>query len=167
MTKRIQEWETRLNVAQVGHYAAAERYLRLSAVLGMPLVVLSSFVSAFLFLNQPSALLDVLLRTGGVLVAVLASVQAFVRPAEKAELHRIKATKYGGLKRKVEVFLFQQAPPEEFLRFSKELMTEWDAIAEDSPTTPNRIRKRIKSIIDMDLHRKQQSEQKATAKPQV
>ena len=148
MNAKVREWEVRLGASQVVHYAAAERYLRLNAVLGMPMVILSSFVSALLFFDQAHSTVDVFLKAGGILVAVLASIQAFVRPAEKAELHRIKATKYGGLKRKTEIYLCQEPSPERFQIFSKELMTEWDAIAEDSPTTPDKMRKRIKEILD-------------------
>ncbi|MCB1065504.1 MAG: SLATT domain-containing protein [Verrucomicrobiae bacterium] len=156
MNATLQQWEVRLTSAQTGHYVASERYSRLNNLLGMPLVILSSFVSAFLFADQSNSVISLFLKCAGIAVALLASIQTFVRPAEKAELHRVKATKYGSLKRKVETFLATEKSEEDLLSFFKVLVAEWNAIAEDSPVTPHRIRQEIKKVIGEDLHRDSQ-----------
>ena len=155
MENRLKEWEIRLNAAQTGHYVSSERYHRVNNLLGLPLVIISSFVSAFLFFDQSGLHYDVevFLKAGGVAVAILASLQTFLRPSEKSEMHRIKAAKYGSLKRKVELFVSQEHSSDEYYRFSKDLMIEWNAIAEDSLVTPHSIRKKIKKVLADDLHR--------------
>ena len=153
MEDKAKEWEVRLNLAQAGHYAASEKYMFINNILGVPLVVLSSFVSAFLFFDQPGAQewINLALKISGLIVAILASLQTFMRPAEKAEMHRVKATKYGGLKRKIEQFLCQGASESDWPIFSKEVITEWNGIADDSPVTPQSLRKKVKSIITTDF----------------
>jgi len=155
MDNKLNEWKERLNEAQTGHYAASEKFSRINNLLGLPLVILSSFVSAFLFFDQNTYYLSVFLKVAGLLVAVLASIQTFIRPSEKSEQHRFKATKYGGLKRKVEIFLIkhqeQESPKsQEFFDFCKEVVMEWNSIAEDSPVTPQHIRDKAKVISDND-----------------
>lgn len=154
MKTKFEEWEIRLNVAQAGHYIACEKYQKINNLLGIPLVILSSFVSAFLFFDQPSSHISLFLKIAGVVVVILASVQTFIRPSEKSEMHRVKATKYGSLKRKIELINSQPSLPGESPFIAKELITEWNSIAEDSPVTPRRIRKQIQKLIDDDLHKK-------------
>lgn len=83
----------------------------------------------------------------GILVALLASLQTLMRPTEKAEAHRTCAVKYGNLKRKLEQFSATKVDPKDWDSFSKEIMIEWCGVAENAPTTPQRLRKKVDKII--------------------
>ncbi len=154
MKEKLEEWEVRLNGAQAGHYMSCEKYQRLNNVLGIPLVILSSFVSAFLFFDNVNFFISLFLKISGVIVVILASLQTFIRPSEKAEMHRVKASKYGSLKRKVEVAVKQSLNTDESLDLITQLISEWNIIAEDAPVTSHNIRKKIQDIIDDDFYKK-------------
>jgi len=150
----LKNWRFRLNHAQAGHYVVAEKYLRFHDYLGMLLVMLSAFVSCFLFFDFKGAI-DFRIRIGvvvaGVFSTVLASVQTFLRPGEKAELHRAKAARYGQLKRQVEVFVAKGfANEKEASDFLLHVETRWDHIADDAPVTPQSVRKRIGQLIESE-----------------
>jgi len=154
MKEKLEEWEVRLNGAQAGHYMSCEKYQRLNNLLGIPLVILSSFVSAFLFFENVNWYISLFLKISGVIVVILASLQTFIRPSEKAEMHRVKASKYGSLKRKVEVAIKQSHNSEESQDLMTPLLFEWNTLAEDAPVTPHNIRKKIKEIIKEDFYKK-------------
>lgn len=159
---KLREWKNRLDVAQAGHYRQSEIYAVFNLIIGVPLVVLSSFVSTVLFIDptvDPTAhTVDLCARVAGALVAVIASIQTFVRPVEKAEQHRSKAAKYGSLKRKLEFFAARKSQDqnleEEFLQ---NFETSWDSIAEDSPTTPWWVRKTLSPSFDSDSYKNSDS----------
>ena len=149
MTPTINEWSKRLSIAQTGHYIASERYILINRFIGIPLVISSTFVSAFLFFDGTgfSENVSILMKLLSVLVALLASLQTLMRPTEKAEAHRSCAARYGNLKRKIEQFSTAGSTPEEWKIFSKEITIEWGGIAENAPTTPQRLRKKANSIV--------------------
>ena len=150
---KLQEWEIRLGTAQTGHYIVCERYRRLHNVIGLSLVCLSTFVGAFIFFPETDSYVSTGLKVAGVLVAILAAIQTFIRPLDMCELHRIKAIKYGVLKRQVEVFTCMPDFESKFPQFSTELMTGWNAVSEDSPITPNSVRKKTKDIINNEIYK--------------
>lgn len=145
----IKNWNKRLTHAQTGHYITSERYITINRLIGIPLVVFSTFVSAFLFFerNDPIEHFSVLMKVLGILVALLASLQTLMRPTEKAEAHRSCAVKYGNLKRKLEQFSATKTNPDDWKEFSKEIMIEWCGIADNAPTTPQSLRKKVDKII--------------------
>lgn len=148
MKPTLTRWSTRLNLAQAGHYAATERYHRIDNIVGIPLIVLSTFVSVFLFLDNPNYILDIIIKISGVLVAILASVQTYIKPSEKAQMHRVKASKYGSLKREIDSFLILATNEDDANAFIKNLVSRWNAIADDAPVTPDSIRKKAHCLLD-------------------
>lgn len=148
MEELKKQWLERLNSAQAGHYLAYEEYALASNVIGYILVISSALVSAFMFFSpsENQELIGVAFKGLGVIVAILAPLQTFMRPAEKAEIHRAKAAKYGNLKRRIEKFCSLKKTESEWDFFSSEILVEWNGLAEDSPVTPNRIRKKLTSL---------------------
>lgn len=134
-------WKNRLHTAQAGHYMATEKFLKYSQYIGIPLAVITTIVGTSLFMEDGifhSYITPVL----SCIAALLASIQAFIKPAEKAELHRQKATKYGALKRKVEKFLSSNHSDQDKRIFLDNLGIEWDHIASDTPLTPLKMREK-------------------------
>lgn len=149
MDTMIKQWCDRLVVAQTGHYIASERYILINRFIGIPLVVSSTFVSAFLFFETDtfSDELSFTMKVLSILVALLASLQTLMRPTEKAEAHRSCASKYGSLKRRIERFSAVEYTPDEWAAFSKEIVIEWSGVADNAPTTPQRLRKKANAIL--------------------
>ncbi|MEX5683054.1 SLATT domain-containing protein [Pseudomonas silesiensis] len=149
MEQKLTEWESRLNMAQAGHYIVSERYLQLNLLFSVPLVFLSVVVGSFLFFQSaPDEATSVLLKDAAIAVAILSPLQTLIRPSEKAEMHRVKASRYGCLKRKIEFFSLNNDRGAEWASFSKEIMYEWNSVAEDSPLTPDSARKKIKKLAE-------------------
>jgi hypothetical protein len=149
----LSEWKLRLNKAQIGHYIATERAISLHHYLGIPLVALSAFVSTSLFLDlsKVSPLLMISMIASSIATTILASLQTFLRPSEKAESHRTKAAKYGSLRRRIELFLIKNSTKQEMEQFLSELQVEWDHTAADAPVTPRDIRKRISVLLRNEI----------------
>ena len=125
----------------------AERYLWCNFSFAMPLVSASIIVVSFVFFQAPPEdLLAILLKGAAIAVTVLSSLQILIRPSEKAEQHRAKASRYGCLKRKIELLSLNSNLDAKWDDTTKELMHEWNSIAEDSPLTPNYARKKIKKL---------------------
>lgn len=145
MKELKEKWLIRLSSAQEGHYLAYEGYARASNIIGYILVIFSALVSAFMFFNpsKNQEIIGILFKGLGVIVAILAPLQTFMRPAEKAEIHRAKAAKYGNLKRRLEQFCSLETTESEWEFFSAGILVEWNGLAEDSPVTPNKIRKKL------------------------
>lgn len=149
--KLILDWDIRLTKAQVGHYIAAERYLFYHSLVGIILVISSTFVSSSLFLDTKIGLLKNSIITASVVSTILAGIQTLIRPSEQAEIHRSKAVKYGMLRRKME--LFSATPKTDDLEenFLLELRTEWDNIADNAPITPRRLRQTAAKVLSQDF----------------
>lgn len=149
----LMEWKLRVNKAQIGHYIATERFISLHHYLGIPLVVLSTFVSTALFLDlsKVSQPLMFIVISSSIITTILASLQIFLKPSEKAELHRSKAAKYGSLRRRLELFLAKDTNLPEMEQFLSEVQTEWDHITSDAPVTPRAVRQHISELLRTEL----------------
>lgn len=125
----------------------AERYLWWNFFIAMPLVALSVIVASFIFFQAPPEdMRAISLKIAAIVVTVLSSLQILIRPSEKAEQHRTKASRYGCLKRKIELLSLKSNTDDDWKDMAKELMHEWNSIAEDSPLTPNYARKKVKLL---------------------
>lgn len=157
----LSNWRIRLTKAQIGHYMTAEKYLKYHNILGILLVISSAFVSFSFFQQTTSNIFKYAVIGASFLSTILASLQTFVRPSEKAEIHRTKASKYGVLRRKLELFLSSTHSDRETNIFLNELHKDWANVAGDAPLTPRNIRNRIANIlkreIDEDMQLKETS----------
>jgi hypothetical protein len=137
----IKDWKKRLHNAQIGHYKCSEKLYDYANVTGFLLILTTTTVTALLFFdtkgpNHNSWLLIQFILS--VLSAGLASIVSFVRFAERAELHRSAASRYGKLRRQLE-FLDIYRKPENMSSIKdklKLLRIEWEYVSEDAPLTP-------------------------------
>ena len=119
--------------------------------LGIPVVILATFVDTSVFATLREEPLETWLRVLiafiSVTAAVLTSLQTFLRSSERAEKHRIVAARSGSLRHEVEQLLTtgSQQVAEEKLH---SLRAELDKLAEDAPAVPPRIWERTKRILD-------------------
>ena len=92
---------------RMGHYIAAEAAEKKHKWVGIPSVIFSAVVATSVF-STLSEQVDIWIRivTGcmAVCAAVLASLQAFLNFADKAEHHKIAAAKYFSARRQLDMF---------------------------------------------------------------
>jgi hypothetical protein len=147
----LADWTLRLTKAQIGHYLATERYVKLHYTIGILLVISSTFVSSSFFQQTKTGIVNYILIGVSISSTILASFQTFIRPSEKAEIHRSKASKYGVLRRKIELFSSGKHSHEEIIIFLDRLQEDWNHVAGDAPLTPKAIRTKIKEILQKEI----------------
>lgn len=140
----IRDWKKRLHNAQIGHYKCSEKLYDYANFTGFLLISTTTTVTALLFFDTSGPhqncwlLLQFFLS---VLSAGLASVVSFVRFAERAELHRSAASRYGKLRRQLE-FLDTYKNSQDVPTIKdklKLLRIEWEYVSEDAPLTPKSV----------------------------
>lgn len=141
----LKEWQSRLREARLVHYEAAKYYSRYNQWLGIPVVVLSTFVgtSVFAALGQSIDIrVQIVVGLCSVAAAMLAGVQTFFRFAERAEKHRAVAVQYAALNREIEELLaFGGEASREYI---SALRKRIDDLGKDAPSTPNWLWERAK-----------------------
>lgn len=146
----VKEWEIRLTKAQVGHYLAAELFQKVHLIVGSALIILSSLVTAFLFINTENDVVLNLIITASIISTILAGIQTLIRPSEQSEIHRSKATSYGSLRRKIELHIALASTDVDYQLLLNDIRSEWDGISGNSPVTPNKLRVKVKDILKED-----------------
>lgn len=133
----LEEWYRRVSVTQAAHYYSAGNFNTRKYFLGVPTVVLTTFVGTSVFAaiqKQPEYWIQILVGLASVAAALLSGLQTFLGDAERSEEHRAAAAKYGALGRELECFLSQGAKvTEESLKVLREALNE---LAIESPNIP-------------------------------
>lgn len=145
MLQLLQEWSRRAAASSQAHYTIASRLARYNVVLGVPVVVLTTFVGTSVFATIGSTVdtrLRILVGTISVLAAVIASLQTFLRFAERAEKHRVAAEHWAAVRREIAEmlalhpnYLAARGDPKEYL---DDLRRRMDRIAAQSPEMGDR-----------------------------
>jgi len=141
----LREWNDRAGATAETHYSIAARLSRLNVRLGIPVVVLTTFVGTSVFATLERKVdisLRILIGTVSVLAAVLASLQTFLRFAERAEKHRAAAEEWSSIRREIAEmlalhpdYLATRGDPKDYL---DRLRRRMDRIAAQSPEMGDR-----------------------------
>jgi hypothetical protein len=137
----LEKWLRRLRESQFSHYEAAKSLSQSNYTLGIPAVILSTFVGTSIFASLGEALtpsIQILVGITSVLAATLSAVQTFLGFSERAAKHRAIASRYGSARRRIEemlAILGESIPPEEISNLRREI----DSIAEEAPDVSDRI----------------------------
>ena len=148
----LTDWYRRIRFAQFAHYEAAKSYDRMNYGLGIPVVILSTFVGTSVFANIVStvdARFQILIGLVSVVAASLASLQTFFRFSEKAEKHRTAASKYGALRREIEEIMVL-CNQEELKDSISNLRSRLDKLSEEAPHIPHQIWAKRKTVLKDD-----------------
>jgi hypothetical protein len=160
----LDEWHDRAAATAETHYALASRLGLRNAQLGIPVVVLTTFVGTSVFAtlqDQVNASLRIFIGIVSVLAAVLASLQTFLRLAERAEKHRVAAEGWSSIRREIAEKLALHPEhrgthdPEEYLA---NLRRRIDRIAAQSPEMGDRAWRRAERRFRLSYHDRQSTE---------
>lgn len=141
----LNAWHRRLSESQFAHYTAGKKLTGANLCLGVPIMVLSSIVAAAMLATFERPLTQSVRITFGCItlaVALMASLQTFLRFAERSERHRVIAARYGAIKRRAEQLLVAgSVVSEEDL---SDLRQQTDRITEEAPQINHGVIKAIR-----------------------
>lgn len=141
----IEQWRFRNHRVQLAHYECARRFERFHLWLGLPAIVLSTFVGTAVFSSLEKSA-DIRLQIGvgllSVVAAVLTGLQTFLRHAELAEKHRLAGARFANLKHRIE--LLMTLPAEADMHSQLVILEEtWAKLREESPSLSSGVWRRI------------------------
>ncbi len=152
----VRHWRFRAHRVQLAHYGAARSFGALNLGLGIPAIVLSTFVGTSVFAtSQHTTSLWIQIAVGllSVAAAVFASLQTFLKYAETAEKHRVAGARFAHLKHEIE--LLSAMPPSDEKRLHDALAQiekRWDRLRRDSPSIPNRLWRQVERGLTFEEH---------------
>jgi hypothetical protein len=133
----LSSWSSRVSAVEAGHYMMADRLRRGNVKLGVPVVILSGLVGTGVFATLQEQIdyrIRIVVGLISVLTAVLASLQTFLRYAERAERHRVAAALYSSLRRAMEEMLVLPAQDRGPSKATLDrLREEMDRLGKESP----------------------------------
>ena len=136
----LHDWDSRAAASSETHYRLAGRLASRHIWFGIPVVVLTTFVGTSVFATlQDDVNVNVRILVGAVsvLAAVLASLQTFLRFAERAEQHRVAAEEWASIRRDIAEklalhpdYLATRGDPQEYL---ERVRARMDRVSRQSP----------------------------------
>jgi hypothetical protein len=148
----LEDWHKRMAGAEAAHFRWADRYGKRHVVLGLIVVGITGFIGSSVFTSLQdrgvSTAARLLVGSISVIAALLASVQTFLKYAERAEKHRVAAVRYGALRRRIAGTLNLpvnlRSPPEGVIQDLQEAM---EKAALETPRIGERPWKRVKRAL--------------------
>jgi hypothetical protein len=136
----LEDWGERAAAAASTHYRLAGHMSQFNVLLGIPVVVLSTFVGTSVFATiqeEVSSGVKILVGFVSVTAAVLASLQTFLRFAERAERHRQAASRWSAIRREIaEMVALHPTYPDargDPKKYLDDLRRRMDRLAAESP----------------------------------
>jgi hypothetical protein len=135
----LRNWAEFARLRQHGHFVAGRRLQLLHRLLGVPVVILSTIVGTTVFASLEHESLGrvarIVVGSISVVSAVLASIQTFLRLAERSEHHLSCAGRYAAIRRQIDqVLLLRSNNAEEFRAGIKEINEKLDGVQAEEPT---------------------------------
>ncbi len=141
--KLLGEWYRRVVLSSQSHYNNAQKLSRANLWLGVPAATIAAVVgtSVFATLEQNVEIwIRVIVALLSMSAAVLAALQTLFNFSERAEKHRVYGSKYGTLRRKIDLALSQnKISDEDFTTLTNEISDRLDDFAGDAPQIPSKV----------------------------
>ena len=141
----LKRWTNGIRLMNVGHYQAAKYYRRLHLILGIPVIILTTFIGTsltFMTVSTQKSYLGALISSLSIVAAILAGLQTFLRFAEHAQRHHVAAVKYGELRREIQELLsFRLEDVDEIKESMEKIRRKWDLLEPEAHTLPDRFLK--------------------------
>jgi hypothetical protein len=104
----LRDWSVRAGASAARHYSSADRLSRGNLMLGIPVVILTTFIGTSVFATLQDEIdtrLKIFVGVISVMAAVIASLQTFLRFGERAEKHRVAGESWAALRREIDEML--------------------------------------------------------------
>lgn len=144
----LERWARALQVLQVTHGIAAERFDLWGRVTSICTAMLSAVVGTAIFASfsaSPHPGARILAGVSSLLAAALGAGQLIWNYPELASRHRSSAVDYAALRRRIEIRVVRGPVSDADV----EAMTvEWEQIEQAAPTLPGSARRRTRRVLD-------------------
>ena len=142
----IRAWLRRARESQMQHYDLANHLSGYDKLFGVPVIVLTTLVSAEVFTSavelEIPAVAKLIVGFLGLAAVFLSSLQTFFKFSERAEKHKVAAARYGAVRRKLEE-LYAKKNGQGLSEQISYLREELDRLAQESPEVPTGVYKKI------------------------
>jgi hypothetical protein len=136
------KWIRRARESQMSHYDMANLLGRRNRGLGVSVIAITSLIGTGAFLSMiatgVSPWVRIMIGLVSVLASVMASLQTFLRYAERAEQHRAAGARYGAIRRRLEA-IYARAPESRAAHDFVEIREELDRLAQEVPNVPTAV----------------------------
>lgn len=143
----VKAWESELDVLKDAHGLAARFYEKLHWRLGLPAVIVTAVLGAFVWTesNPWTKMIDSNLIAGllSIVVLVLNAAQTFLKTDERSNRHKNAHDRYEGLLRELQRVVAAGASQEELGAFTADLQTRWNKISIEAPILRNAIFRKV------------------------
>jgi hypothetical protein len=142
----IEEWHAGIRINVLAHYECSKLFERYHRLLGYPTVILSAlagtaFVSSLTDSSVWWARAFAILLS--LTVIVFASLQTFLRYAERAEKHKSAATEFGKLRRELEQTIVLIPGGALTASEMESIRVKWGELSTHAPSIPNHVYTRM------------------------
>jgi hypothetical protein len=127
----LRDWQLRAAISQEAHYARATSLADYNIWFGVPVVALATLVATSVFATLQEDVRIELRVVVGLISAVLASLQTFLRFQERAEKHRVSAELWAAVRREIDQmlalhpeYLAERSDPKKYLDDLRRRMDE-------------------------------------------
>lgn len=125
------KWRARTKRAQLAHGYTAVSYGRYNLALGVLLICLTTASSVLIFARDVDP--NWLSPAVGISAALFAYLQTFLQLAEKANLHREVARRYGAMKKEIEYVINFESEDIELRNRVQQIKERGDEISANAP----------------------------------
>jgi hypothetical protein len=136
------KWIRRARESQMSHYDMANLLGKRNRGLGVSVIAITSVIGTTAFLSMiatgVSTLVRIFVGLISALASVMASLQTFLRYAERAEEHRAAGARYGAIRRRLEAIYARASEARAAYDFV-EIREELDRLAQEVPNVPTAV----------------------------
>ncbi len=124
------DWMRKIHILEHAHRLESLRWTKLNSVLGIPALLLGSFIGIISSICDINHLLFVTITSaiGGFVVAAITAIQTFLKPMKISEKHMNTSGVYEKLRHKIEFVLQFKYNSEGIENQIDELREEWEQI---------------------------------------
>lgn len=128
--KLVLDWMRKVHTLEHAHRQEGISWTLVNNWLGIPSLIVAALIAALGSICElkDELIIDVFSTIGGVVVAILAGIQTFLKPSEFAEKHRLASGTYEKLRHKIEYLLQFQTSQTNVDKLIDEIRIEWNSI---------------------------------------
>lgn len=146
----VKQWRTGVRISHRAHFDAAARCDRMSKLLGIPTIALSTLVGTSIFASlesSPGRTAKAIAGLAGIASAVLAALQTFLGYTDRAQRHREAALRYGQLRRELDDLLTFPEGGAKLKKRMDDIRARWDEVDAMAPVIPARHQNHARDIV--------------------
>jgi len=152
----LKAWRDELGVMMRTHFMLSAKIRLLNYILGVPTIIIAMLVASYIFftINQDVKIwLKMLFGLLALLMAILASLQTFLKYSEQAENHRNASARYKALFNGIDQLLVIPPKDEAALgEWCDKLRERWDELNLEAPSVARKFKPESGAEAETTIH---------------